>query len=237
MTATVRANAMERVRAWRREATDDPERFWGKAAESLPWFRKWERVLDWQAPTFRWYAGGMSNLAYNAVDHHVAAGRGDHVALITENERGERRTLTYGELHREIKRVGAALRAMGLRQGDRIAIYMPTSAEAIILMLGAIRIGVVILVVFAGFGAGALGERIRLAGARALFATDVTYRKGKDVPLKGIVDEALRDAPTIERVVVLRRGNGDVAMTPGRDIGWADFLSKGHGEDPAHVEL
>ncbi|TMF76276.1 MAG: acetyl-CoA synthetase, partial [Chloroflexi bacterium] len=157
---------MAKVRAWRREATEDPEGFWGRAAEQVPWFRKWERVLDWQPPSFRWYTGGLSNLAYNCVDHHVAAGRGEHVALITENERGERRTVNYAELHRETKQVGAALRAMGIRKGDRIAIYMPTSAEAIVLMLGAIRIGVVILVVFAGFGAGALGERIRLAGAR-----------------------------------------------------------------------
>src|SRR5256885_14215133 len=156
----------------------------------------------------------MSNLAYNCVDHQVEAGRGDRVALITENERGERRTFTYAELHRETKRVGAALRAMGIEKGDRIAIYMPTSAEAIILMLGAIRIGVVILVVFAGFGAGALGERIRLAGARVLFATDVTYRKGKDVPLLPIVSQAVAHAPSVEHLVVLRRGK---AARRGRD--------------------
>src|SRR5205814_3720001 len=126
----------QKVLSWKRAATDDPEKFWGEAAEALPWFKKWERVLDWEPPTFRWYRGGRSNLAYNAVDHHVAAGRGGHVALITENERGERRTFTYADLHRETKRVGAALRAMGLAKGDRIAIYMPTSAEAIILMLG-----------------------------------------------------------------------------------------------------
>src|SRR5213080_4752528 len=198
-------DARERVLAWRREATEDPEGFWGRAAEQVPWFKKWERVLEWQPPTFRWYSGGLSNLAYNCVDHHVAAGRGDHIALITENERGERRALTYAELHRETKRVGAALRAMGIARGDRIAIYMPTSAEAIVLMLGAIRIGAVILVVFAGFGAGALGERIRLSGARALFATDVTYRKGKDVPLLGILAQAIAATPTVERVVVLRR--------------------------------
>ena len=237
MTATVRAqaDALERVRAWRREATHDPERFWAKAAEALPWFRKWERVLDWQAPTFRWYRGGLSNLAYNAVDHHVAAERGNRVALITENERGERRSLTYAELLRETKRVGAALRAMGIKKGDRIAIYMPTSAEAIILMLGAVRIGVVILVVFAGFGAGALGERIRLAGARALFATDVTYRKGKDVPLLGIVAQAIADAPTVERVVVLRRTASTDHVRD--ELSWADFLKGARGHDDAHVEL
>ena len=228
-------DAIAKVRAWRREATEDPEGFWGRAAEQVPWFRKWERVLDWQPPSFRWYTGGLSNLAYNCVDHHVAAGRGEHVALITENERGERRTVNYAELHRETKQVGAALRAMGIRKGDRIAIYMPTSAEAIILMLGAIRIGVVILVVFAGFGAGALGERIRLAGARALFATDVTYRKGKDVPLRGIVSQAIADAPTIERVVMLRRTASTDRVR--NEISWQDFLSAGAGQDDTHVEL
>src|SRR5256885_14160573 len=228
-------DAIAKVRAWRREATDDPEGFWRRAAEQVPWFKKWERVLDWQPPTFRWYSGGRSNLAYNCVDHHVAAGRGDHVALITENERGERRTLTYAELHRETKRVGAALRAMGIAKGDRIAIYMPTSAEAIVLMLGAIRIGAVILVVFAGFGAGALGERIRLAGARAVFATDVTYRKGKDVPLLGIVAQAIADAPTVERVVVLRRIVSAERLK--NETSWQEFLAAGAGHDDTHVEL
>jgi acetyl-CoA synthetase len=225
-----------KVVAWKRAATDDPEKFWGEAAEALPWFKKWERVLDWEAPTFRWYRGGRSNLAYNCVDHQVKSGRGEHAALITENERGERRTFTYAQLLAEVKRASAALRGIGIAKGDRIAIYMPTSAEAIILMLAAIRIGAVIIVIFAGFGAGALGERVRLAGARALFATDATYRKGKDVPLKGIVDDALRDAPTVETVVVLRRGKAEVPMTPGRDITWVDFLAEADGEDDSHVE-
>ena len=229
------SDAQAKVLAWRREASEDPEGFWGRAAEQIPWFKKWERVLDWQPPTFRWYAGGMSNLAYNAVDHHVQAGRGDHIALLTENERGERRSLTHAELHRETKRIGAALRGIGIRKGDRIAIYMPTSAEAIILMLGAIRIGAVILVVFAGFGAGALGERIRLAGARAVFATDVTYRKGKDVPLLGIVAQAVADTPTVERVVVLRRASSTDRVRD--EMSWEDFLAKGAGQDDSHVEL
>ena len=225
-----------KVASWQREATADPEKFWGEAAEQLPWFKKWERVLEWEPPTFRWYRGGRSNLAFNCVDHHVAAGRGDHVALITENERGETRQFTYAEMLLETKRISAALRGLGIEKGDRIAIYMPTSAEAIFLMLGAIRIGAVILVVFAGFGAGALGERVRLAGARALFATDVTYRKGKDVPLKGIVDGALADAPTVETVVILTRGKAEVAMTPARDMTWEQFLGEADGQSDAHVE-
>src|SRR3989449_1274232 len=224
-----------RVVAWKREASEDPEGFWGRAAEQVRWSKKWERVLDWQPPTFRWYSGGMSNLAYNCVDHHVAAGHGERVALITENERGETRRFTYAELARETKRVSAALRGLGIGKGDRIAIYMPTSAEAIVLMLGAIRIGAVILVVFAGFGAGALGERVRLAGARALFCTDVTYRKGKDVPLLPIVAQAVADAPTVERVVLLRR-----AASPDRvrnEISWGEFLAGAEGQDDSHVEL
>ncbi|MEP6694498.1 MAG: AMP-binding protein, partial [Chloroflexota bacterium] len=226
-----------KVVAWKREATDDPEGFWGRAAEELPWFRKWERVLEWEPPTFRWYRGGLSNLAYNCVDHQVKTGAAARTALITENERGEQRTYTYGQLHDEVKRAGAALRGLGITKGDRIAIYMPTCAEAIVLMLAAIRIGAVIIVIFAGFGAGALGERIRLAGARAVFATDVTYRKGKDVPLKHIVDDAVANAPTVERVVVLKRGSAAVSMTAGRDITWEEFLRGGAGQDDTHVEM
>jgi acetyl-CoA synthetase len=226
-----------KVAAWKREATEDPEGFWGRAAEALPWFRKWDRVLEWEPPTFRWYRGGLSNLAYNCLDHHVKTGAGARTALITENERGERRAFTYAELLEEAKRAGAALRGLGIRKGDRIAVYMPTCAEAIVLMLAAIRIGAVIIVVFAGFGAGALGERIRLAGARAVFATDVTYRKGRDVPLKQIVDDAVAGAPTVERVVMLKRGSAAVPMTAGRDITWDEFLRGGAGQDDAHVEM
>ena len=227
--------AREAVAAWRREAREDPEGFWGRAAEQVRWSKKWERVLDWQPPTFRWYSGGMSNLAYNCVAHHVAAGHGERVALITENERGETRRFTYAELARETKRVSAALRGLGIGKGDRIAIYMPTSAEAIVLMLGAIRIGAVILVVFAGFGAGALGERVRLAGAKALFCTDVTYRKGKDVPLLPIVAQAVADAPTVERVVVLRRSATTDRVRD--ELSWQDFLAKSAGQTDAHVEV
>jgi len=230
-------DAQAKVAAWRKEATDDPDGFWGRAAEELRWSKKWDRVLDWQPPTFRWYRGGRSNLAYNCLDHHVLSGRGAATALITENERGETRTFTYTELHAEAKRISAALRGLGIAKGDRVAIYMPTSAEAIALMLGAIRIGAVIIVIFAGFGSGALGERVRLAGAKALFATDVTYRKGKDVALKSIVDDAVAGAPTVQRVIVLRRTDGSIPWTNGRDMDWQEFLAGGAGQDDAAVEL
>src|SRR5260221_2001193 len=230
-------DARATVAAWRKDAHDAPDGFWGRAAEELRWSKKWDRVLDWEPPTFRWYRGGRSNLAYNCLDHHVESGRGAATALITANERGESRTYTYAELLVEAKRVSAALRGLGIEKGDRIAIYMPTCAEAIALMLGAIRIGAVIIVVFAGFGSGALGERVRLAGAKALFATDVTYRKGKDVPLKSLVDDAVAGAPTVQRVIVLRRTDAPIPWTKGRDMEWGEFLAGGKGHDDAHVEL
>ena len=223
------SDARERVDTWRRSARQDPDGFWARAAEQLPWTQRWEKVLDWQPPTFRWFVGGRTNLARNCVDRHLDAGKGARTALITENERGERRSFTYEELGAEVRRVSAALRGLGIKKGDRIGIYMPTSAEAITLMLASTRIGAVMIVVFAGFGAGALGERIRLAGARAVFATDLTYRKGKDVPLKGIVDDAVASSPTVEKVVVLRRSRS-TPMTQGRDIDWDDFLALGKGQ-------
>jgi len=143
---------------WRREATADPVAFWERAAEGLPWFRKWDEVFDWQPPEFRWFSGAKTNLAYNCIDRHVNRGWGGHAALVYANERGERRVLTYGQLKHEVERIAASLRAMGIEKGDRITIYMPISAEAIMLMLATVRIGAIHSVVFAGFGAGAVGR-------------------------------------------------------------------------------
>jgi acetyl-CoA synthetase len=231
-----------RVNAMRRWAGQDPDAFWGRAAEGLRWFRRWDRVFEWDPERpdergryFRWFAGGLTNLGWACVDRHVERGWGGHAALVCENERGERRVLTYAQLQHEVRRTAAALRGLGVGRGDRVAIYMPTCAEAIVLMLACARIGAVHLVVFAGFGAGALGERVRLSGARVLFCADLTYRKGKDVPLKGIVDEAL-EGQDVERVVVLRRGP-DAPVTAGRDIDWPAFLALAEGQSDAHEEL
>ncbi len=226
------------VRSWLREGEEDPDRFWAQAAEQLPWFRHWDQVLDWQPPTFRWFVGGQTNLSYNCLDVHVERGWGGHAALIAENERGERRVYTYAQLLYEVKRAAAALRGLGIDKGDRVAIYMPTCPEAIILMLALTRIGAIHLVVFAGFGAGALGDRIRLAAAKAVFAADATWRKGKEVPLKGIVDEALETGGSpVEHVVVLRRSGAEVPLQAGRDLWWEEFLAGGRDQDDGHVVL
>ena len=223
------------LRAFKKEASEDLEAFWGRAADKLPWFRRWDRVLDWRPPTFRWFVGGETNLAYNCLDHHVARGWGGHAALIGLDERGGRRVFTYAQLLHEVKRTAAALRGLGVQRGDRVGIYLPTCPEAVILMLACARIGAVHIVVFAGFGARALGERLRMAGAKTLFAADVTWRKGRDLQLKGLVDDALRTGgEAVERVVMLRRGAAEVPMEPGRDLSWDDFLALGKGQSSAH---
>ena len=226
-----------RVASFCRAAASDPDAFWARAAERLSWRRPWERVFDWdpQQPDergryFRWFEGGVTNLAWNCVDRHVERGQGGRAALICEDERGERRVLTYAQLENEVRRTAAALRGLGIGRGDRVAVYMPTCAEAITLMLACARIGAVHIVVFAGFGSGALAERIRLSGAKALFYADLTWRKGKHVPLEGIVDDALAGAGEgVEEVVVLHRQAAE-AETGSRKLGWDDFLALGSGQ-------
>ena len=226
------------VRRWIDDALADPEAFWDRAARELPWFETWETTLTWDPPTFRWFEGGSTNLCWNALDFHVERGRADQAALVCLNERGERRTWNYGELLHDVRRVAAALRGMGIGREDRITIYMPTMPEAILLMLAAVRIGAIHVVVFAGFGERALGDRIRASGSRLVFTCDVTYRKGKDVRLKEIVDASLEGEPhAVERVVVLERSSGSEAARSGRDLPWADFLSRGDGQSGDHVPM
>jgi len=226
------------VRRWVQDARENPEAFWGRAAEQLPWLRTWDRVFEWTPPTFRWFVGGQTNLAYNALDHHVKNGWGGHTALVYLNERGERRLFTYAQLTHEVERVAAALRGLGVQKGDRITIYMPTCPEAIMLMLAAVRIGAIHVVVFAGFGAQALGDRAQASGSRFIFTADVTYRKGKNTQLKEIVDAALKtDSGSVERVIVLNRTDEPPSMQPERDITWQEFLSYAQGQQGDYVPM
>src|SRR5581483_10681069 len=154
------------IQRWIEDGRRDPEGLWARAADELPWFRKWDRVFESDPPSFRWFVGAQTNLGYNAVDRHVLDGQGGRAALIYFNERGERSVQTYAQLLYHVKRIAAALRGLGLRKGDRITIYMPPCLESIALMLATVRIGAIHSIVFAGFGAQALGDRIAASGSR-----------------------------------------------------------------------
>ncbi len=226
------------VNRWLEDGLGDPEVFWGRAASDLPWLKPWDRVFEHDYPTFRWFSGGEANLAYSALDHHVAQGRGDAEALIYFNERGEEKRFTYSELLELVESIAAALRGMGVEKGDRITVYMPTCPCAIALMLATVRIGAIHSVVFAGFGEKALADRIEASGSKLVFTADITYRRGKDVPLKPIVDEAMGSAgPSVEHVIVMTRGEEPVAMTPGRDLTWDEFIARGQGNDGGYVAM
>ena len=209
------------VRRLQAEADADLEGFWARAADELPWFRRWDRVFVPESPSFRWFEGAQTNIAWQCVDAHVEAGEGGRAAIVYANERGEREVLTYAQLGASVRRAAAALRARGLGRGDRVTLYLPVSPEALVLMLACARIGAIHSVVFAGFGAGALADRIRASGSRAVVTADVTYRKGGEVPLEETVRTAAELAGGVEHLVVLRRGSGD----------WAAFLASGEGHD------
>jgi acetyl-CoA synthetase len=212
----------------------EPDAFWLEAAERLDWTRRPERALELrERSSFAWFPGGRTNLSVNALDRHVAAGRGNAPALIGLDERGARRALTYAELLAEVERLAAGLRGLGIGKGDRLTIYMPTSVEAIVAMLATVRIGAIHCVVFAGFGAGALGDRIRASGSRLVLTSDVTYRKGKEVDLLSIVDDALGAGPSdVEHLVVLRRSDGSRPPRDG-ELAWDELVASGAGHSGA----
>jgi acetyl-CoA synthetase len=219
-------------------AEADPEAYWAEWAERLDWFRRWDRVLEWEPPYAKWFVGGRLNASHNCLDRHVQAGRGGKTALLWEGEPGDRRTYTYADLHREVGRAANALRRLGVKKGDRVAIYLPMVPEAAIAMLACARIGAPHSVVFGGFSAESLRDRIRDAEARVLITADGGYRRGGVVALKRAADEAVEEeggCPTIEHVVVVARCGsagealGDARMKAGRDVWWHDLVG---GEDP-----
>jgi len=204
------------------------ENFWAEEAKRLDWFKPWDKVLEWNAPWAKWFVGGKLNVTHNCVDRHAASPRRNKAAIVWEGEPGDSRVLTYGMLAREVNRFANALKSLGVRKGDRVAIYLGMTPELPIAMLACAKIGAPHSVVFGGFSVESLRERINDAGAKVLITADGAWRRGSVVPLKANADEAVTGTPTIEKVVVLERvGKATtVSMQPGRDLWWHDLVAK-----------
>jgi acetyl-CoA synthetase len=208
-----------------REAEENPEKFWGEIAGELHWFRKWDKVLEWQAPWAKWFVGGQTNLSYNCLDRHVSTWRRNKAAIIWEGEPGEVRTLTYQQLLTEVSKFANVLKSLGIKKGDTVAIYMGMTPELPIAMLACARIGAPHSIVFGGFSANALIDRINDAQCKAVITQDGSYRRGAEIPLKATVDEALPGCPSVKTVIVYKRSGSDIKMTSGRDHWWHELMA------------
>jgi acetyl-CoA synthetase len=208
-----------------KRALEDPDAFWDDIASELHWFERWSATLEWNYPFAKWFIGGKTNIAYNCLDRHLATWRRNKVAILWEGEPGDVRALSYGMLHGEVCRFANVLRSLGIRAGDRATIYMGMVPELAIAMLACARMGVTHNVVFGGFSAESLRDRINDSQSRILIAADGAHRRGAVVPLKKNVDDALEGAPSVEKVVVYRRIGEPVPMKPGRDFWWQDLMN------------
>jgi acetyl-CoA synthetase len=227
------------------EAAQDPLKFWEQAAQDIDWFQKWDKIFeDKEAPFYKWFVGGKCNLAYNALDRHIQTERKDKPAILWEDETGRTRGFTYQELYEEVNKLVNALRGMGVEKGDRVAIYMPNIPEIAMAMLACAKIGAMHSVVYAGFSAKALADRINDASAKVLFTADGSFRRGKVIDLKQIADEAVKECSTLERVVVVKNNEQEVVFDDKLDVWYHDFVegqsseaecAEMDAEDPAFV--
>ena len=216
------------------EARADDEGFWARqAAELLYWDTDWHTICEWNLPYAKWFVGGQLNVSFNCLDRHVLAGRGDKVAIHWEGEPGDTRTLTYAQLLDETKKFANVLKSLGVAKGDRVNIYLPMVPEAAVAMLACARIGAAHSVVFGGFSSQALADRINDASAKVLITADGGYRRGEVFALKPAADEALANTPTIEHVVVVKRGGNEVNMVDGRDHWYHDLMADASLDCPA----
>ena len=222
------------------EAAADRLAFWDKQADELEWSTRWSSTLEWEAPFAKWFVGGELNASVNCVDRHVAAGNGDRVAIHFEGEPGDTRTITYADLLAQVCQAANTLTSLGIAHGDRVAIYLPMLPEAVVSMLACARLGAAHSVIFGGFSAQAIYDRVVDAEAKVLITADGGYRRGSVFALKPIVDEALAKGPnTVEHVLVVKRGGNDVPMTDGRDLWWSDVVdsaSTSHQAEPHESE-
>lgn len=213
-------------------AAKDTEGFWAEIAEELHWFKKWKSVLEWDAPFAKWFAGGTTNLSYNCLDRHLTTWRKNKAAIIWEGEPGDSKILTYQFLHHEVCKFANVLKSLGVQRGDRVTLYMPMIPELAIALLACARIGATHSVVFGGFSAEAVAGRVNDAKAKVVVTTDGGFRKGGVVPLKANVDEALKETPSVENVIVFRRTGQHVPMKQGRDHWWHTLMDNASADCP-----
>jgi acetyl-CoA synthetase len=225
-SAKARISSMAQYKKLWRESVDKPAVFWAREAKELSWRQPWTKVLDWKAPDAKWFVGGKLNVCENCVDRHAAGPRRNKAAIIFEGEPGDRQVLTYGQLQREVCRFANVLLAKGVKAKDRVLVYMPMIPEAAIAMLACARIGAVHSVVFGGFSSESIVDRLEDSGATHIITADGGWRRGKIVPLKTNVDEALERYHAIKSVVVFKRTGQEIPMTTGRDTWWHDEVAK-----------
>jgi acetyl-CoA synthetase len=208
------------------ESVNSPKRFWGKQAkERLTWRKPFKQVLEWKLPHAKWFGDGTLNVSENCLDRHLTAGRANKAAIIFEGEPGDVRTITYRQLHREVCQCANALAGLGLKRGDRVAIYLPMVPEAAVAMLACARLGLIHTVIFGGFSSESIKDRVNDCQAKVIITADGGWRRGKIVELKASVDRALPGTPSVEKVVVLKRTGQEVAFAAGRDLWWHEFMS------------
>ena len=215
------------------EAAADPEGFWAEQAHDIHWFRKWDKVLDWKEPFAKWFVGGKLNISYNCLDRHLASWRKNKAAIIWEGEPGEVRTLTYLQLHRQVSKFANVLKKLGVRTGDRVALYMPLVPELAIAMLACARIGATHTVIFGGFSADAISDRVNDGQCKLIVTADGGYRRGSEIKLKEIVDRAASQCPSVENVVVFKRTTSKIDWQHGRDHWWHELMEAVGDECPA----
>ena len=226
---------MEQYRELYRRSLDEPEAFWREITDGFEWMKPWTTLVEWKPPFAKWFVDGTTNISVNCLDRHVAAGRGDRVAYYWEGEPGDTRVITYAELLRDVQRFANALRGLGLKRGERVLLYMPMVPELPVAMLACARLGLVHSVVFGGFSADAIRDRVNDAGASLVITADGGWRRGRVIPLKANVDAALADGacPSVGNVIVLRRCANDIAWVDGRDVWWDDAIAGQSDECPA----
>ena len=228
------SQALVSNRSLHEEAERDARAYWARQArELIEWETPWQTTCEWNLPYAKWFVGGTLNASYNCLDRHVAAGRGEKVAFYWEGEPGDSRVVTYRELHEETQRFANSLRSLGVEKGDRVNIYLPMIPEAAVVMLACARIGAVHSVVFGGFSAQALADRINDASAKVLITADGGWRRGEVFPLKPQADVALQGTPSIQHVIVVRRGGNEIMMQAGRDHWYHDLVAVADPNCPA----